>query len=108
MSTFKKTTRHPIRHDWQHATWYDEIRKLLIQGASPEEFYFVLHKVINGNESTFYDTIMESKEWQDWEQKAYKKGSLLEWFNPLKDFEMVSYQDAAFGGISVLPFNPNP
>lgn len=25
MSTYKKTSRHPIRNDWQWATWYDDL-----------------------------------------------------------------------------------
>lgn len=25
MSTFKKTTKHPVRGDWQYATWYDDM-----------------------------------------------------------------------------------
>jgi len=31
--------------------------------------------------------------------KVFKKGSPLEWFNPLNKFEPQSWQDVAFGGV---------
>lgn len=55
--------------------------------------------------------------------KVFKKGSPLEWYNPLSPvnnsggiFEVVSYHDSAFGGVTEywtdnlsfnIPFNPN-
>ncbi len=53
--------------------------------------------------------------------KVFKKGSLLEWYNPMNNFDVVSYQNAGFGGITEywtpdypsqeafrIPFNPSP
>ena len=52
--------------------------------------------------------------------KVFKKGSLLEWFNPMNTFEVVYGSDLAFGGITEswseaiphqdsfnIPFNPS-
>ena len=54
--------------------WRSKLKKLLEKKATPEEMYFLLHQVINKGYPTFYETIVKSKEWQDWEKVAYKKG----------------------------------
>lgn len=54
--------------------WRTDLRKLLDKRADPEEMGYLLHLVINNDFPTFYETIVASKEWQEWEKMAYRRG----------------------------------
>ena len=54
--------------------WRTKIKQMLTEKKSQEEIYYFLHKEINKDFPTFYDTITSSKEWEEWEKVALKKG----------------------------------
>lgn len=78
---------------------------------------------------TYYNSQLAEQPYSDEDNygykwhKVFKKGSLLEWYNPLSpvnqhngdEFKIVSWHDAAFGGVTEnwvdtlafsVPFNP--
>ena len=79
---------------------------------------------------SYYQSQLADAPWQDAESpdnygnvhkwhKVFKKGSPLEWYNPLTSFDIQSWQDVAFGGVIenwsssypeqdtfTVPFNP--
>lgn len=57
--------------------WQRKIKQMIEKGDSPEACYNVLHEIINGNNPTFYRTIVQSEKWQEWEKEAYNQG--IDW-----------------------------
>lgn len=54
--------------------WRSKLKDMLAKGASKEEMYFLLHCIVNGNNFTFYDAIVNSEEWLLWNDYACDKG----------------------------------
>ena len=50
-----------------------QIIDLCNQGANFESIYNLLHDIVNKGNPTFYETIVQSNEWEAWEKVSHKQ-----------------------------------